>query len=240
MDLLVIVPHPDDEVFGAGGTLLQYAERGLETGLITLTHGEAGRTLGLCPPEHLGELRAQELRRAAEILKIGYFELMDFPNARPNGAVEGEARGVGFARSTGVADHPEIVDLLMWRLELLRPRAIITFGPNGSNRHPDHVATHRFVTRAVANSGQRIAVFYYAPPQPLPEFIEGWLPPTHMRRIPMETLLQKLRAMAQHRTQALSVLQFMDRFAPRLALESFHLAGYQGPIQDELLWYARP
>ncbi|MCX7739672.1 MAG: PIG-L family deacetylase, partial [Meiothermus sp.] len=44
MDLLVVVPHPDDEVFGAGGTLIQYAEWGRETGLITLTRGEAGRT----------------------------------------------------------------------------------------------------------------------------------------------------------------------------------------------------
>lgn len=239
MDLLVIVPHPDDEVFGAGGTLIEYAQRGLETGLITLTRGEAGRTLGLCPPESLGEFRAQELHRAAEILRIGYFELMDFPNARPSSTVEGEARGVGFALHRGVADHPELVDLLMWRLQLLRPRAIITFAPNGGNRHPDHVATHQFVTRAVKNSGQRIDVFYYAPPKPLPEFAEGWLPPTHIRRLPMEVFTQKLRAMAQHRTQALSVLQFMDRFADRLALESFHLAGYQGPVQDELLWYAR-
>lgn len=239
MDLLVIVPHPDDEVFGAGGTLIQYAERGLQTGLITLTRGEAGRTLGLCAPENLGEFRAQELKRAADILKISYFELMNFPNGRPNGAVEGEARGQGFETHEGVAEHPEIVDLLVWRLELLRPRAIITFAPNGGNRHPDHVATHQFVTKAVKNSGQKINVFYYAPLKPLPEFIEGWMPPTHIRQIPLETLSQKLRAMAQHRTQALSVLQFMDRFADRLATESFHLAGYEGPIQDELLWYAR-
>ncbi|MER3482482.1 MAG: PIG-L family deacetylase, partial [Meiothermus sp.] len=101
------------------------------------------------------------------------------------------------------------------------------------------VATHQFVTKAVKNSGQKINVFYYAPLKPLPEFIEGWMPPTHIRQIPLETLSQKLRAMAQHRTQALSVLQFMDRFADRLATESFHLAGYEGPIQDELLWYAR-
>lgn len=239
MDLLVIVPHPDDEVFGAGGTLIEYARRGLETGLITLTKGEAGRTLGLCPPQDLGEFRAQELKRAVDILEIGYFELFDFPNGKPNTALEGEARGVGFEAHQGVAEHPEIVDLLLWRLQLLRPRAIITFAPNGGNRHFDHVATHQFVTRAVKNSGQRIDVFYYAPPKPLPEFAEGWLPPTHIRHIPMEVLLQKLRAMAQHRTQALSVLQFMDRFAGRLALESFHLAGYTGPLQNELLWYAK-
>ncbi|MCS7193659.1 MAG: PIG-L family deacetylase [Meiothermus sp.] len=240
MDLLVVVPHPDDEVFGAGGTLIQYAEWGLETGLITLTRGEAGRTLGLCAPEELGEVRAQELRRAAEVLRLGHLELYGFPNGQPNGARAGEARGVGFASSEGVADHPEIVDLLLWRFEVLRPRAVITFGPNGSNRHPDHVATHRFVREAVRRSGQRIRLFYYAPLNPLPEYQEGWLPPTHVRHLPLDVLLRKLKAMAQHRTQALSVLNFMDRFPQRLAVESFHLEGHEGPMERELLWYAGP
>jgi len=237
--LLVIVPHPDDEVFGAGGTLIQYADRGLETGLITLTKGEAGRTLGLCRAENLGDFRAEELKRAAKILKVGSLEIHGFPNGKPNTSVEGEARGTGFETVNGVADHPEIVDLLIWRFEVLRPRAIITFAPNGGNRHPDHVATHQWVSKAVARSEQKIKVFYYAAPKPLPEFAEGWLPPNHIRHIPLEVLTQKLRAMAQHRTQALSVLQFMDRFSGRLHVESFHLAGYEGPFQDELLWYAR-
>ena len=240
MDLLVIVPHPDDEVFGAGGTLIQYAQRGLETGLITLTKGEAGRTLGLCNPEELGPFRAEELRKAAEILQVGNLEVYDFPNGLPNTSKDGEARGHGFASPNGVTDHPEIVDLLLWRLEVLRPRAIITFAPNGSNRHPDHVATHQFVVKAVEKSGQKIKLFYYAAPQPIPEYLDGWLPPNHFRQLPLEVMMQKLRAMAQHRTQALSVLQFMDRFGGRLATETFHLVGYEGPPQNELLWYAKP
>lgn len=236
---MVIVPHPDDEVFGAGGTLIEYADRGLETGLITLTKGEAGRTLGLCEPEKLGEFRAEELRRSAEVLKISNLEIYDFPNGLPNTSQAGEARGAGFQTHEGVADHPEIVDLLLWRFEVLRPKAIITFAPNGSNRHPDHVATHQFVSKAVEKSGQNIKVFYYAAPQPLPEYLEGWLPPNHIRAIPQPVLMQKLRAMAQHRTQALSVLNFMDRFGSRLSHETFHLVGYAGPIQNELLWYAK-
>lgn len=239
MDLLVIVPHPDDEVFGAGGTLIQYAQGGLETGLITLTKGEAGRTLGLCAAEDLGAFRNEELKKAAEILQVGNLEIYDFPNGLPNASKEGEARGTGFATSNGVADHPEIVDLLIWRLEVLRPRAIITFAPNGSNRHPDHVATHQFVARAVEKSAQKVKLFYYAASQPIPEFADGWLPPNHIRHLPMEVLLQKLKAMAQHRTQALSVLQFMNRFGGRLASETFHLVGYDGPVQNELLWYAK-
>jgi LmbE family N-acetylglucosaminyl deacetylase len=56
------------------------------------------------------------------------------------------------------------VDLLLWRFEVLRPKAIITFGPNGSNRHPDHVATHRFVVRAVQRLRRKIKLFFYTSP----------------------------------------------------------------------------
>ncbi|MFX5108402.1 PIG-L family deacetylase, partial [Acinetobacter baumannii] len=45
LDLLVVVPHPDDESFGAGGALLLAKRAGLRTGILTLTRGEAGRTL---------------------------------------------------------------------------------------------------------------------------------------------------------------------------------------------------
>ena len=86
MDLLVVVPHPDDESFGAGGALLLAKEAGLKTGVLTLTRGEAGRTLGLCPPEELPRVRVEELKRAAAVLQVDYLEVLDYPNALPEGA----------------------------------------------------------------------------------------------------------------------------------------------------------
>ena len=41
--LLCITAHPDDEAGGFGGTLLQYAERGVETHVVCLTPGQAAR-----------------------------------------------------------------------------------------------------------------------------------------------------------------------------------------------------
>ncbi len=216
MDLLLILPHPDDEVFGAGGTLIEYAERGLKTGLITLTRGDRGRTLGLCAQEELPQVREAELRRSAERLGIRHLEVHGYPDR-------------------GVAEHPEIVDLVVDRLRALKPRAVLTFPPNGINGHPDHVATSRWVTQAVQQSGLEPRLYYYAPPEPYPGHEAGHLPPTHTRRLPPEVLVRKLNAMAQHKTQALSVLNFMDRFPHRLALETFHLVGYAGPEQHELV-----
>lgn len=49
MDLLVVVPHPDDESFGAGGALLLAKEAGLKTGVLTLTRGKPGEPLASVP-----------------------------------------------------------------------------------------------------------------------------------------------------------------------------------------------
>ena len=216
MDFLIVVPHPDDEVFGAGGTLFEYAQRGLQTGLITLTRGDQGKDLGLCTREQLAEVREQELRRAAEHLQIGRLEILHYPDK-------------------GIERHPEIVPLLVQRFEELQPRAVLTFPPNGVNRHVDHVATHRWVYQAVQQWGGDTQLYYYAPPEPLPEFAQDALLPTHWRTISEEAFVHKMQAMAQHKTQALSVLGFLERFPGRLRQETFHLAGYQGPAQSELI-----
>lgn len=62
LKLLVVVPHPDDETFGSGGTLLSFLARDEACGVVTLTLGEAGKTLGLCGTrQELAELRRAEL-----------------------------------------------------------------------------------------------------------------------------------------------------------------------------------
>ena len=69
--LVVVAPHPDDEVLGAGG-LLQYMDRvGVETVVVAVTDGEAShpgaRTLGC----DLAEARSIETRVALDRLGCG-------------------------------------------------------------------------------------------------------------------------------------------------------------------------
>ena len=214
MELLLVVPHPDDEVFGAGGAIYQTARDGWRTGLITLTRGDRGKDLGLCSREELPRVREEELRRSAEILGVDHLEVHGYPDQ-------------------GVAEHPEIVDLLVERFNALKPERIVTFPPNGLNRHPDHVATHRWVAEAVSRYDP-VKLYYYAPPRPYPGLREGWRPPTHRVTLDRETLAVKLKAMAQYRTQALSVLKIMNAMAPRLLEETFHLVGYEGEVREGL------
>ncbi|MFK7603604.1 PIG-L deacetylase family protein [Deinococcus sp. SM5_A1] len=71
LKLLVIVPHPDDEVFGSGGTILEFLSRDEPCGLVTLTLGDVGKTLGLCESRaELGELRRHELQACLTALGL--------------------------------------------------------------------------------------------------------------------------------------------------------------------------
>ncbi len=213
MELLVIVPHPDDEVFGAGGTLLELADQGCSTGLITLTRGDKGRDLGLCERDKLPGLREEELRAAAEALGIGQLELHTFPDQGAAERKDGE----------GIGGHPEIIELLVERLQALRPKAVLTFPPNGINGHPDHVATSRFVSEALRRTGAS-DLYYYA----VAENTKGYLLPTHVLELSRKTLMRKFSAMARYKSQALSVLAFMERVPERLFIESFHKVGHEG------------
>ena len=57
---------------------------------------------------------------------------------------------------------------------------------------------------------------------------DGPWPVTHRLRLPERVLARKLQAIAQHKTQALSVLKFLEMFPERLWTETFHLLGASG------------
>ena len=141
---------------------------------------------------------------------MDYLEALSFPNALPQKA---EAGPRGRATERGLADHPEAKEAIRERLCRLKPRFVLTFPPDGINGHPDHVAASRYAREAAQGLARLV---YFAHP-------EGPLPVTHRLRLPEWALARKLKALAQHRTQALSVLAFMERHPERLWTETFHL-----------------
>ena len=70
-DIISIGAHPDDVEVGTGGVLIKLKEYGYRTGIIYLTKGEMGT--GGTP-----EIRAEEARKAAEILGADLLETLDF------------------------------------------------------------------------------------------------------------------------------------------------------------------
>lgn len=214
LKLLLILPHPDDEVYGASGTLMTYLAEGHACGLVTLTRGEAGRTLGLCDgPEELARMRAVELSACLEVIGLtttpgSLHEQHQFPDKY-------------------LKDHPfeELVETAREAMERLRPETVLTFPPNGSNGHPDHVTTHRAVKAAWDRlpAGTRPALWYYASTTP-PEnesLRADWLPPNIERDV-SAYVTRKLQAIACHRSQALSTVDFIRKYPDRVTEETFH------------------
>jgi LmbE family N-acetylglucosaminyl deacetylase len=147
--LLAVLAHPDDESLGFGGTLAKYAAEGVETFLVTATRGEKGRYRGQ-PPGHashpgsaaLAAIREDELRRAVKVLGIRDLTLLGYPD-----------------QGLDAVDHQEAVGRIAREIRRLQPHVVITFAPDGSYGHPDHIAISQLTAAATiaAATGARPA-----------------------------------------------------------------------------------
>ncbi len=135
LKLMAVLAHPDDESLGAGGVLAKYAAEGIETFLVTATRGERGwfgderEYPGL---EALGQIREAELHAAVEVLGVRSVDFL--------GYLDGELDQA----------HPaEVVAKIVGHLRRVKPDVVVTFGPDGSYGHPDHIAISQFNTAAI-------------------------------------------------------------------------------------------
>jgi LmbE family N-acetylglucosaminyl deacetylase len=150
LKLMCLIAHPDDESLGMGATLAKYAAEGVEVSVISATRGERGwgRDEREYPgPEALGRIREGELLAAAEVLAVREVHFLDI--------MDGELDRV---------DQAEVVGKIVAHLRRIKPQVVVTFGPEGSYGHPDHIAicqlTHAGIVCA-ADQG-------YRPPEDVP------------------------------------------------------------------------
>ncbi len=155
--LLAIFAHPDDETFGAGGTMALVATAGVPTWIVCATDGDLGGEDGareLDPDLRRGELRcAMAALGVAEPIFLGY----------------GDSGMEGWAKPEGclaLADPEEVVGRLVAIVRDLRPATIVTFDPGGIYGHPDHVAISAHATaafrRATAEPGGPTTLYHQA------------------------------------------------------------------------------
>src|SRR5947209_14298437 len=151
--LLGCYAHPDDEVFGLGGTLVRYGRTGVRTALVCATRGEAGQISdpSLATPETLGEVREGEMRAAAEVLGVNDLTFLDYRDG-----------------TLAQVDPEEIIGKLVRVMRRLRPQVVVTFDAKGGYGHPDHVTIHRCTVAAFEQAGD---------PNRYPDQVsEGFLP----------------------------------------------------------------
>lgn len=230
--LLLALAHPDDESFFAAGTMRRYSEEGVTITLCCATRGERG-TVGTPPLatiEELPAVRERELRGAAAALGIPAPVFLPYEDQRLASAPPDEVRA-----------------MLVRLLREHRPAVVITFDPNGGNRHPDHIAISRFTADAVAaaadarwhpelGAAHRVARLLWVAPVPPWEETD---PARLARRAGVDFLIDvraqreaKARALAAHRTQREGIgrlfLDRPDRDAV-LGYETFRLGGGAPP-----------
>ena len=130
-ELLAVCAHPDDESFGLGAVLAGFAGQGTRVRVLCFTHGEASTLGQVARP--LGQVRAEELRAAAEALGARGVELLSYP--------DGHLAEIALDELVkAVEDAVQGADLLL------------VFDEGGVSGHPDHC---RATEAALASAARR-------------------------------------------------------------------------------------
>jgi LmbE family N-acetylglucosaminyl deacetylase len=145
--LMLVMPHPDDEVFGCAGTIARYHAEGAIVTLVTMTRGGAGLWQGHQAGDlrRLTDVRELELRDAAHEMGVDFVEVFDYPD----GALE-KVEEVESVRNRFVGD-------IVRCLRMHRPQVVACFGPEGAYGHPDHKVVSRLTVQACTVTGDASA-----------------------------------------------------------------------------------
>jgi len=122
LNYLVVVAHPDDEVLGAGATILKLQKEGHNVAVVTMSNHAAARA-------NISETLSDDQKRAMEILGVKKCYAAHFPNIMMN-----------------TVPHLELVQFIETCIEDYQAEAIITHHPADTNN--DHGVTSYAVQAA--------------------------------------------------------------------------------------------
>jgi LmbE family N-acetylglucosaminyl deacetylase len=155
--LVVVAPHPDDEVLGCGGMMAAAIQAGVELLVVSLTDGEAAYLDDPAwPPQRLAPVRRNELLDAVR-------------------ALGGDADNIAHV---GIADGhiTACIDRAVAALAQVRRRdtVLVTWARDG---HPDHEAAAQAAQQVCARMGARLIQYpiwcwHWADPE-VADFLRG-------------------------------------------------------------------
>ena len=143
--LIFFGAHPDDESFGVGATLAQYAARGVKVYYVCSTGGEEGTVEPrfLTGYSSIKELRERELKSAAEALGLAGVYYLGYRDSGMRGAASNK-----HPNAMSMAPVDEAAGRIVKIMRELKPDVVITHDSGGGYGHPDHVGTHEAVKKA--------------------------------------------------------------------------------------------
>ncbi len=148
--LVFVGAHPDDETFGIGTTLAQYAAAGVKVYYVCATRGEAGSTDAEQMQGYatIGDLRWAELKCAAQILGLAGVIHLGYRDSGMPGSEDNK-----HPEALAAALPEQVIGRVVKLIRELKPEVVITFDPIGGYRHPDHVAIHNATVKAFYAAG---------------------------------------------------------------------------------------
>lgn len=212
---LVIMAHPDDAEFTAGGTIARLCSQGWDVFYLLTTSGDMGTHDGNTSREKLAALREREQMAAAKVLGVMGCTFLRYPD--------------GFLEDTA-----EMRGKIVYEIRRIRPDLVITWEPfRRTFTHRDHRITGQAALDAVYPLARS--------PLAYPEHLEQGL---HVHRA-NEVLLAgaaepdyyvdvttffptKMAALKKHRSQigGAPIRELRERLRKRMA-ETGQQAGYQ-------------
>jgi LmbE family N-acetylglucosaminyl deacetylase len=184
--VLVVAPHPDDEI-GCGGALLLHQEAGDEIHVLHVTDGRGSRAWGLGPDE-MAERRRLEAASVTRLLGLHGSQWLGLREWEWDDAV--------------------LVDALRERLRVFQPN--IVYAPSCVDFHPEHIRVADCLARAFSTSGaDGVTVRVYEIQVPLTPVLVNLVAPI----APVAAAL--FRAMRGYETQFASIerCQRIKRYA---------------------------
>ncbi len=172
--VLLLAPHPDDDVLGCGGTAALHAEQGDPVHVLVAFGGLEGDPDERWDPREYAAIRRRETRAAGSHLGLSDYEFWDYPEGHLPSAV----------------DLTSAARRLAGLIESLRPETI--YAPWVGEYHVDHHALARAARLAIALAGFRGAAWGY----------EVWTPLVPTLIVDVTSVFERKRAaLEEHRTQ---------------------------------------
>lgn len=173
MNVLVLAPHPDDEVLGCGGSILQHAAKGDTVAVLYMTNGGFLETEGVSLTERKNT-RKQESKRCCELLGVKERFYLD-------------------ATEQGIEINGQSLDFVTSVLEKYKPDLV--YCPHDQECDKDHQITYKIMKQSMERlaGAIRFDIYYY----------EIWTPIQHfsVANDITEVFDIKLRALSQYESQ---------------------------------------
>jgi len=152
MKIVMFAPHPDDESYGAGGSILKWLEEGHEVHIIWFTDGRAGYRKA----RELGELEDCEETRITED-ELAIKRLAEADAAGEFLGVKKENRHLLKFYDQELKNH---INNAVEKITDIVKDADSFVIPSANNNHPDHQATHDIAIKVAKELNLNNLEFY--------------------------------------------------------------------------------